>query len=87
MERDRNDCCCVLFTARQGVMIIGCLLWIGLLFSAISIGWMIILQVEYGNIFYSWYIVPNVIVYLILGIMFCKLRSAEGTERDYKVRK
>ena len=88
MERDPRDCCCVIFTAKQGVTIIGWLLWIGLALSCISIFGLVMVTLESDvSVFYNWYILPNIIVCLILGIQFCNLRSAEGTERDYEARK
>ena len=66
-------------------MIIGGLLWIGLIFECGRIGWLL-MNNEDGD-FYQYYLFPQAVIQLVLGIMFCRLMSAENTERDWDTRK
>ena len=89
MQRsDPSDCCCVIFNVRTGVIIIGCILWIGVIWGAI--GSIIVFSALASEHYYAqpWYYFANIIFNLILAIKFCRLRASEGTgmENEFKAR-
>ncbi len=84
---DQDNCCCFCFDARTGVMIIGTLLWIGLIGNAIVLSILIVAATQTDAApLYSWYYIPQMIVMLILAAKFCKVVSSERTEHDFKQR-
>ena len=82
---DQKDCCCICLSVRTGVIIIGGLLWVGLIFLIGQIVWLL-MNNDDGE-FYQYYLFPQAVIELVLGIMFCRLMSAENSERDWEVRK
>ena len=84
---DPKNCCCFCFNARSGVMIIGGLLWMGLIATSIELSWLIYFSISENIAFYNWFWIPSLLVLLILGIMFCRVLSNENKDRDWETRK
>ena len=83
---DNNNCCCFCFDARQGVIIIGILMWIGLCIEALDMCILISASMS-THVYYFWYALPSFFTYLYLGILFCRVRANENTPNDIKTRK
>ena len=60
MPTDQKDCCCICLSVRTGMIIIGGLQWIGVIFiiGQIVYNWMNQTE-ELG--FYQWYLIPQAI--------------------------
>ena len=83
---DDKNCCCFCFDARTGVMIIGILLWIGVLGCAFQGFWFAAAVFNSDGVFYYWYIIPAVIINLYLAILFVKVMQNENKENDHETR-
>ncbi len=64
---DNKDCCCALFKAKTGVILIGVLVAIGCILDGVMI-WYYTVQAP-GSLVY-WYPIPNILISLILLFKF-----------------
>ena len=84
---DDKNCCCFCFDARTGVMIIGALLWIGVIAFGIQCSWLVFLALNDATTYYTWYTIPAVLIDLYLAILFIKVVQNEHKENDWETRK
>ena len=78
---DAKDCCCFLFKAKTGVMLIGSLLVLGVI-ADIAVSW--IYTENFG--FFYWYPIPNILILVLLLYKFKEAFESEGHYNDYEKR-